>query len=805
MGVRDDDRRELLARSPGRHERRAEQRRDEAGRPGARSAPARPRQRTAPAGRTGWRRLVPTWRMVLGAFIAPARCWAAACSWPATCWSTSPPPTPPPPPRPTSTSTPTARQIARDGEVNRENVTLSPGPQDRPARRTGRRGPRLLPRIAPIDPKAMVRAGWNTATGKGKQSGSTITQQYVKNYYLGQEQTVTRKAKEFFIAIKLDREESKDDILEGYLNTSYFGRNAYGIQAAAQAYYGKDVADLDHRRGRLPRRPAQRPQRVRRRRPPREPAAAAVARWNYVLDGMVKKGWLSRVRARGHEVPRARHGQARHRPVRPARLPRRGRQGLPHQQQDHRRADASPPAATASPPPSSPSKQNAFVEAVDDQLMSKLDRRTARSTRYVRAGGASIDPKTGKVVAMYGGIDYTKQYVNNATRRDYQVGSTFKPFVFASAVQNDSTTQDGQRDHPEHDLRRHQQARGRQGRTAAPATPRRTRTTSLRPHHRPHGHGQVRQLGLRADGRGRRPRARSRRPPSTSACPRTPPTCTAYPSIALGTATASVLDMAEAYATLANHGRHGHVHASSRRSPRTARSSTSPTAEVEQAVSREAADTTTSVLRERGRGRHRHRRAGRRPPRRGQDRHRRGGQGRLVRRLHPRTGHRRRRHGPGLRDRRRRSRCTAPPGWSAINGGGCPAEIWARLHRRPRSRASPYATSTSTRTAAPTSPAARPPHPGPPSRPPTPARSPRPPAPPLRPATPRLRAPRPASLRRARAHRRRAARPGDETGGEIGGEIGGEDGGWQGGNTSGEPATARTALRDEEYETVDDG
>jgi membrane peptidoglycan carboxypeptidase len=91
----------------------------------------------------------------------------------------------------------------------------------------------------------MLRAAWNTALGKGKQSGSTITQQYVKNYYLRQDQTLTRKAKEFFIAIKLDREVSKDHILEGYLNTSYFGRNAYGIQAAAQAYYGMDATDLD--------------------------------------------------------------------------------------------------------------------------------------------------------------------------------------------------------------------------------------------------------------------------------------------------------------------------------------------------------------------------------------------------------------------------------------------------------------------------------------------------------------------------------------------------------------------------------
>ena len=143
----------------------------------------------------------------------------------------------------------------------------------------------------------MVRAAWNTATGKGKQSGSTITQQYVKNYYLGQEQTVTRKAKEFFIAIKLDREVSKDDILEGYLNTSYFGRNAYGIQAAAQAYYGSDA----ERARPPPRAPTSPPCSTPPARTTSSPTPRTrprpLARWNYVLDGMVKKGWLSRGRA----------------------------------------------------------------------------------------------------------------------------------------------------------------------------------------------------------------------------------------------------------------------------------------------------------------------------------------------------------------------------------------------------------------------------------------------------------------------------------------------------------------------------
>ncbi|MCZ9341548.1 penicillin-binding transpeptidase domain-containing protein, partial [Streptomyces sp. TRM76130] len=90
-------------------------------------------------------------------------------------------------------------------------------------------------------------------------------------------------------------------------------------------------------------------------------------------------------------------------------------------------------------------KQDAFVEAVDDKLMSLLDPEEREVDTYVRAGGASVDPRTGKVVAMYNGIDYVKQYTPNATRRDFQVGSTFKPFVLASAIENGSTTQDGRR------------------------------------------------------------------------------------------------------------------------------------------------------------------------------------------------------------------------------------------------------------------------------------------------------------------------------------------------------------------------
>ena len=100
-----------------------------------------------------------------------------------------------------------------------------------------------------IDPKGILRAAFSNARGGSTQGASTITQQYVKVFYLSQERTLKRKVKEAFVSLKLQRQQSKDQILQGYLNTIYFGRGAYGIQAAAQAYFDVDAKDLNVRQG----------------------------------------------------------------------------------------------------------------------------------------------------------------------------------------------------------------------------------------------------------------------------------------------------------------------------------------------------------------------------------------------------------------------------------------------------------------------------------------------------------------------------------------------------------------------------
>ncbi|MFV5318480.1 transglycosylase domain-containing protein [Priestia megaterium] len=96
-----------------------------------------------------------------------------------------------------------------------------------------------------VDPKGILRASYRDVLEGSKSEGaSTITQQLARNVFLSNEKTFSRKSKEIVYAIELERKYSKDEILEMYLNHIYFGSGAYGIQAAAQEYFGKDAKNL---------------------------------------------------------------------------------------------------------------------------------------------------------------------------------------------------------------------------------------------------------------------------------------------------------------------------------------------------------------------------------------------------------------------------------------------------------------------------------------------------------------------------------------------------------------------------------
>ena len=150
-----------------------------------------------------------------------------------------------------------------------------------------------------ISPKGITRAAWNNVRGGELQGGSTITQQYVKNVFTGGDRTFARKFKELFVTVKLDRQYSKDQILEWYLNTIYFGRGAYGVQAAAQVYFGKPLSRLTVAEGAVLASSIRSPALY----DPQTHPEAAKDRWRFVAQRHGRHGEAGRARGGRAEVP----------------------------------------------------------------------------------------------------------------------------------------------------------------------------------------------------------------------------------------------------------------------------------------------------------------------------------------------------------------------------------------------------------------------------------------------------------------------------------------------------------------------
>jgi len=272
-----------------------------------------------------------------------------------------------------------------------------------------------------ISPLGLGRAVINNITGGSTQGGSTITQQYAKNAFLTQERAISRKVKEAILAFKLETIVSKDQILEDYLNTIYFGRGAYGIDAAARAYFNVPAADLTLAQSAALAAIIKSPSGL----APEENLAGLKARWTYVLDAMVQQGWITEAEATSAVFPEI---------IKVKNTNRLGGQTgfLLNAVTDQMRTLGFSDAEIQSSglritSTFSQSAQRAAVKAV----------RTAgpkSETEGLRIGLAAVEPGTGEVIAMYGGRDYIEDQINNATQQFAQAGSTFKPFALAAAV-----------------------------------------------------------------------------------------------------------------------------------------------------------------------------------------------------------------------------------------------------------------------------------------------------------------------------------------------------------------------------------
>ena len=185
-------------------------------------------------------------------------------------------------------------ELARlsEAEGNRESVPLSKVP-DHVQKAVLAAEDRDFYTNPGFSPTGIARSVWQALRGSDVQGGgSTITQQYVKNYFLTSDRSLTRKFKEIIISVKIDQQQGKDQILENYLNTIYYGRGAYGIQTASKAYFDKDVSQLTVAEGATLAAIVNAPSLY-------DPALGDKQKTNltsrvaYVLDGMVAAGWLS--------------------------------------------------------------------------------------------------------------------------------------------------------------------------------------------------------------------------------------------------------------------------------------------------------------------------------------------------------------------------------------------------------------------------------------------------------------------------------------------------------------------------------
>jgi membrane peptidoglycan carboxypeptidase len=271
-----------------------------------------------------------------------------------------------------------------------------------------------------------ARAVKNNVFGGDTQGGSTITQQYVKNALVGSQRAgiggIVRKAKELVIATKMSNEWSKDQVLQAYLNIIYFGRGAYGIAAASKAYFNKPVEQLTVADGALLAALIQRPSTLD---PAVDPEGSA-ARWNWVLDGMVTIGALSRTDRAAQVFPQTvppDQSRAESQTTGPNGLIERAvtRELLDLFNIDERTLNTQGLQITTT---IDPAAQEAAEKAVNKYLEGQ--------DPDMRAAVVSIDPKSGGVKAYYGGSD--AQGFDFA-QAGLQTGSSFKVFALVAALE----------------------------------------------------------------------------------------------------------------------------------------------------------------------------------------------------------------------------------------------------------------------------------------------------------------------------------------------------------------------------------
>jgi membrane peptidoglycan carboxypeptidase len=274
-----------------------------------------------------------------------------------------------------------------------------------------------------VDIGGTARALFKTVVLGKKQGGSSISQQYVERYYAGKTTTdIVGKIDEALLALKINRQQDKREILGNYMNTVYFGRGAYGIEAAAEAYYGKHAAELSASEAALLAGLLPAPSRW----DPRLNEEQARFRWDYVMDGMLELGFVdanlralavfpSTIEYQNLDVYGGPNGYI----LRSVLNEVEAKTGITQEEIETRgyqvvsTIDAPTQAAVV-----------AGVATIPEDHAPNL-----------RVAALTMDPNTGAITGMYGGADYLTIQRNAVTQDIAQAGSTFKPFALVAALE----------------------------------------------------------------------------------------------------------------------------------------------------------------------------------------------------------------------------------------------------------------------------------------------------------------------------------------------------------------------------------
>ncbi len=282
-----------------------------------------------------------------------------------------------------------------------------------------------------IDVKGIMRASINNLVhGKIVEGGSTITQQLARNLFLTKERTFTRKIKEALLSLQVEKYYTKKEILELYCNQVYFGNGAYGVEAAARTFFGKHVDELtlpeSATLAALPQAPSQFN--------PYEHPEVATEKRNLVLEKMAELGYITpEEKEAAEKAPIELHKlEVKNAPY----FVEYVRQQLETTYGNSEIYKGGLKVYTTIDSVLQDTAQEVFNARINE-LQKQFEKNRNKKLEYPLQGALiAIDPHTGYIKAMIGGIDYSKSEFNRAVQSKRQPGSAFKPIVYTSAIDN---------------------------------------------------------------------------------------------------------------------------------------------------------------------------------------------------------------------------------------------------------------------------------------------------------------------------------------------------------------------------------